>query len=59
MMGLWFGATALGNQLVMIPAILWDANVSLPYIWAVLAGICILSALFIFSVLKKLEKVSK
>ena len=59
MLGLLLVAWGLGNRGVRIPAILWGANGSLPYIWAVLAGICILSALFIFSVLKKLEKVSK
>ena len=58
MMGLWFGATAVGNQLVMIPGLLWGANVSLPVIWGILAGICLLSALFIFSIIKKLNKVS-
>lgn len=58
MMGLWFAATAIGNQLVMIPGLLWGANVNLVYIWATLAGICLVSALFIFSILKKLEKVS-
>ena len=58
MMGGWFVATAAGNLLVAIPALLWDANVSLPIIWGVLAGICLLSALFIFSIIKKLAKVS-
>lgn len=59
MMGLWFAATAIGNKLVGIPGYLWDANWNLTSIWAVLAGICLLSALFIFSILKKLNKVSK
>ena len=59
MMGLWFAATAIGNFLVSIPGLMWDANWNLPNIWAVLAGICLLSALFIFSILKKLNKVSK
>ena len=58
MMGLWFAATAVGNQLVMVPGLLWGANVSLVVIWGVLAGICLVSALFIFCILKKLEKVS-
>jgi len=58
MMGLWFASTAIGNFLVQIPGLLWGANVELVYIWAVLAGICLISALFIFSILKKLEKVS-
>ena len=58
MMGLWFASTAIGNFLVQIPGLLWGANVELVYIWAVLAGICLVSALFIFSILKKLEKVA-
>ena len=58
MMGLWFAATAIGNQLVMIPGLLWGQNVSLPVIWGVLAGICLLSALFIFSIIKKLNRVA-
>ena len=57
-MGLWFGATAIGNQLVMVPGIMWGANFSLVTIWGVLAGICLVSALFIFSIIKKLNKVS-
>ncbi|MDE6150930.1 MAG: peptide MFS transporter [Prevotella sp.] len=58
MMGLWFAATAVGNQLVMVPGLLWGENVSLPIIWGVLAGICLVSALFIFSIIKKLNKVA-
>ncbi|MBR1838102.1 MAG: peptide MFS transporter [Bacteroidaceae bacterium] len=58
MMGLWFAATAIGNFLVQVPGLLWDADVKLIYIWGTLAGICLLSALFIFSILKKLEKVA-
>lgn len=58
MMGLWFGATAIGNQLVMVPGIMWGLNFNLVTIWGVLAGICLVSALFIFSIIKKLNKVS-
>ena len=58
MMGLWFGATAIGNQLVMVPGIMWGMNFNLVTIWGVLAGICLVSALFIFSIIKKLNKVS-
>ena len=29
MMGLWFGATAIGNQLVMVPGIMWGLNFNL------------------------------
>jgi len=56
MMGGWFVATAVGNLLVSIPALLWG-NVPLVVVWGVLVGLCLLSALFIFSVMKKLEKV--
>ena len=58
MMGLWFASTAFGNFLVQIPGLLWGANVELVYIWAVLVGICIVSAIFIFSIIKKLNKVA-
>ena len=58
MIGLWLGAAAIGNQLVMVPGIMWGKNFSLITIWGVLAGICLLSALFIFSIIKKLNKVS-
>ena len=58
MMGLWFGATAIGNQLVMIPGIMWGQNFNLIAIWGVLAGICLVSAAFIFSIIKKLNRVS-
>ena len=56
MMGCWFGATAIGNQLVMIPAWLWG-HIPLYAVWGVLVTLCVLSFLFIFAVMKKLEKV--
>ena len=57
MMGCWFGATAIGNFLVMIPGLLWK-HIPLAGVWGVLVALCLLSFLFIFSVMKKLEKVS-
>ena len=54
MMGCWFGATAVGNYLVSIPMLLWG-HVSLVVLWGILIAICLLSALFIFSIMKKLE----
>ena len=56
MMGGWFVATAVGNLLVSIPALLWG-NVPLVVVWGVLVVLCLLSALFIFSIMKRLEKV--
>ena len=58
MMGGWFVATAIGNFLVAIPSLLWDNNISLPYIWGALAGICLLAAAFMFAMMKRLEKVA-
>lgn len=56
MMGGWFVATAIGNLLVSIPSLLWGQP--LVVVWGVLVGLCLLSALFIFVILKKLEKVA-
>ena len=56
MMGGWFVATALGNFLVSIPGFLWG-KVPLVAVWGVLVALCLISFLFIFSVMKKLEKV--
>lgn len=56
MMGGWFLATGIGNLLVSIPTILWGNN--LYVVWGTLTGICLLAALFIFSIIKKLNRVS-
>ncbi len=56
MMGGWFVATALGNKLVSIPGHMWD--LPLYIVWGTLMGICLLAALFIFSIIKKLNKVA-
>ena len=56
MMGGWFVATAIGNFLVAIPSLMWGA--SLTVVWGVLTGICLVAALFIFVILKRLEKVA-
>ena len=57
MMGGWFVATAIGNFLTVIPALLW-CKVPLVVVWGVLAALCLLSFVFIFSQMKKLEKVA-
>ena len=56
MMGGWFVATAVGNFLVAIPTLMWGADLTI--VWGVLVAICLVSALFIFSILKRLEKVA-
>ena len=57
MMGGWFVSTDIGNFLVSIPALMWGAPLTV--VWGVLAGICVVAALFIFIILKRLEKVAK
>ncbi len=54
MMGGWFAATAVGNYLVSIPMLLWG-KIPVWTIWAILIALCLLSAAFIFSQMKKLE----
>ena len=58
MMGGWFAATAIGNYLVSIPMLLWG-KIPVYMLWGVLALICLLSGAFIFSIMKRLEKVSE
>jgi len=55
MQGGWFAATAAGNALVGVTSNLWD-RLPLSVVWAILAGACILSAAFIFSIMKRLER---
>jgi len=56
MMGGWFVATAFGNMLVSVGGILWG-SFPLWIVWSVFIGLCLVSAIFMFSVMKKLEKV--
>ena len=56
MMGGWFAATAVGNYLVSIIGMLWG-GLPLYVLWCILIALCLLSAVFIFSIMKRLEKV--
>ena len=58
MMGCWFAATAIGNYLVSIPGLLWD-KIPLWGVWSVLIALCLVSAVFIFSIMKKLESATR
>ena len=57
MMGGWFVATAIGNLLVSVGGFLW-AGIPLTYVWLVFIILCLLSALFMFAMMKRLEKVA-
>jgi len=56
MMGGWFVATAIGNQLVVVGGLLWGA-VPLWLCWSVFMGVCLVAAIFMFAMMKRLEKV--
>ena len=55
MMGGWFAATAVGNYLTSVAAVLWGLPVWM--VWAVLVVLCLLAAAFMFSIMKRLERV--
>jgi len=55
MQGGWLLATAVGNKLLNIGSGLWD-KVGLSSLWLVFIVCCLISATFIFSILKRLEK---
>lgn len=57
MQGGWLAATAVGNLLVGFMGALWD-KMGLAAFWGILIACCLLSAAFIFSIMKKLEKVT-
>ena len=56
MMGGWFVATAIGNQLVVVGGLLWGA-VPLWLCWSVFLAVCLIAAVFMFVMMKRLEKV--
>jgi POT family proton-dependent oligopeptide transporter len=58
MQGGWLLATAVGNKLLFVGTLLWD-KVELWQLWLVFIVCCIVSAAFIFSILKRLEKVGQ
>jgi POT family proton-dependent oligopeptide transporter len=58
MQGGWLLATAVGNKLLFTGTLLWD-KVALSTIWLFFICCCLASATFIFSILKRLEKVAE
>jgi POT family proton-dependent oligopeptide transporter len=55
MQGGWLAATAIGNILVGVMGAFWD-KLPLYAFWSVLIICCVLSAMFIFSIIKRLER---
>ena len=54
MMGGWFAATAIGNYLSGIPSKLWN-KIPLMANWGILIALCLVSAIIMFALLKKIE----
>jgi POT family proton-dependent oligopeptide transporter len=57
MQGGWLLATAVGNKLLFVGSLMWG-KVELYMLWGIFIICCILAAIFIFSILKRLEKAS-
>lgn len=58
MQGGWLLATAVGNKLLVIGSNFWG-KLELWQLWLIFIVCCLLSAIFIFSIMKRLEKVTK
>jgi POT family proton-dependent oligopeptide transporter len=58
MQGGWLAATAIGSLMAGITGMLW-MKLQLYAFWGVLAICCLLSAAFIFSIMKRLEKTTQ
>jgi POT family proton-dependent oligopeptide transporter len=56
MQGGWLLATAVGNKLLVVGSLGWG-KMELWQLWGVFIICCLLSALFIFSIMRRLEKV--
>ena len=54
MMGCWFAATAIGNYLSSIPSMLWS-KIPLMYNWGILIALCLIAAVIMFALMKKIE----
>lgn len=58
MQGGWLLATAVGNKLLGIGSYFWD-RLELWQLWAIFVVCCLASAAFIFSIMKRLERLTK
>jgi POT family proton-dependent oligopeptide transporter len=58
MQGGWLAATAVGNALLFVGTIVYS-NLELWQAWLVFVTCCLLSAAFIFTIMKRLEAATK
>lgn len=57
MQGGWLLATAVGNKLLFVGSFFWE-RIEIWQVWMIFVLCCLLSAIFIFSIMKRLEKVT-
>ncbi len=57
MQGGWLLATAVGNKLLFVGSFFWE-KLDLWQLWLIFIVCCLLSATFIFSIMKRLERVT-
>ncbi|MCF8368400.1 MAG: peptide MFS transporter [Bacteroidales bacterium] len=58
MQGGWLLATAVGNKLLFVGSTLWE-KIELWQLWAIFVMCCLVSAAFVFSIMKRLERATK
>jgi POT family proton-dependent oligopeptide transporter len=58
MMGGWFVATAIGNYLTKIGSQFWG-DMPLWGVWSIFVAVCLIAAIFMFAMMKKLEDATK
>ena len=58
MQGGWLLATAVGNKFLFVGSLMWG-RIDLYMLWGIFIICCVISAVFIFSIMKKLEAATK
>ena len=58
MQGGWLAATAAGNKLLFVGSLMWT-RVELWQVWLIFVVCCLISAAFIFSIMKRLERATQ
>ena len=58
MQGGWLLATAVGNKLLFVGSFMWG-KIEIWQVWSIFIICCLISAAFIFSIMKRLEKATK
>ena len=58
MQGGWLLATAVGNKLLFVGSTLWE-DIDLWQLWAIFVLCCLVSAAFVFAIMKRLERATK